>query len=105
MKKLVLVIAIFCSVSVSMTYASDSKEQKKEVIKIENALTKAVINVSISIGNTVNCPKPILERNTPEQCANDAWMYTYSLVDMGYTFKYAYAEGQRLYNLCVSSVN
>jgi hypothetical protein len=102
MKKLVLLLAIFCTVSVSMAYASDIKKQKKEVTKIENALIKAATSVCISDGNTMNFPKPIL-RNTPEQCAIDAWDYVYSLVNIGYSFKDAYADGKRQYQSCVSA--
>jgi hypothetical protein len=102
MKKLVLVLAIFCSVSVSMSYASDIKELKKGVIKIENVLTKAATIVLISSGNTLNFPKPLFE-NTPEQCAYDAWMYYYYLVDIGYSTNYPYNRAQILYNGCVSN--
>jgi hypothetical protein len=97
MKKLVLLFAIFCMVSVSMTYASDIKKTEKKVIKIENTQLKAVRNVCVSVRNIYS---PL--KNTPQQCAHDSWRLVYSLVDEGENFDDAYVAGKMLYNKCIS---
>ena len=77
MKKLVLVLAIFCSVGVMSSYAIDIKEQKKEVtkkevVKIENALSQAIVNSFQVVVDKNSCGCGGLKYSS-QSCSASAW--------------------------------